>query len=276
MQKIIFRSEIRSYSDCIDQSIINYISEESIETYESFREYSLVAFDWFDPLETESEPVQILLYLDREDLFIICENETAAKAAAALFEMGESNERVLYLGFRNLLRGRAQQLEQVEDQISELDDCVMNGASDELRGRIHDMKDKTLRLRKFYEPVSSVLGQLCINENDLLSEECVRSLANLLNRAEDLCAEVHNLREYLSQVRDSYQSQIGIEQNNIMKVFTLVTSIFLPLTLLVGWYGMNFPMPELSWRFGYAGVIVLSIVICIVWFLVARRRRWFR
>ena len=66
----------------------------------------------------------------------------------------------------------------------------------------------------------------------------------------------------VSQLREAYQSQLSIRQNDLMKVFTVVTAIFLPLTLIVGWYGMNFAnMPELHWRYGYPCVFIVSIGI---------------
>ena len=85
-----------------------------------------------------------------------------------------------------------------------------------------------------------------------------------------------NLRDYVTQMREAYQAQVDIEQNQLMKFFTVITSLFLPLTLLVGWYGMNFSnMPELTWKYGYASIIVLSILICIgmiAWF---KKKKWF-
>ena len=61
---------------------------------------------------------------------------------------------------------------------------------------------------------------------------------------------VLNLRDYLSQVREAYQSQIDINLNNVMKIFTVITAIFLPLSLIAGWYGMNFNMPEYQSPYG--------------------------
>jgi len=83
------------------------------------------------------------------------------------------------------------------------------------------------------------------------------------------------LWEYIHQVRESYQSQIEIEQNNLMKVFTMVTSIFLPLTLIVGWYGMNFQMPELKWRYGYPFLIAVCILVSAIWYIIFKKKKWF-
>lgn len=276
MQKIIFRDQIGSYADFIDQSIIDYISAESIETYESFADYSLIAFDWYDLDRLSSPPAQIIIYLDREDVFFICENQTSFDVTQALFQEAESNERAVYQFFRNLFKGDAHKLERMEDKISALDDSIMAGHGGGKRERIAEMKYETLRLKKFYEPLESVFESLCDNDNGLISDGELKRFEVLRSRAADLLAQTMNLREYISQVRESYQAQIGIEQNDLMKLFTLVTSIFLPLTLLVGWYGMNFSMPEFGWRFGYAGVIAVTLIICAVWFLVFKRKNWFK
>lgn len=69
---------------------------------------------------------------------------------------------------------------------------------------------------------------------------------------------------------------MDMEQNKLMKVFTVVTSVFLPLSLIVGWYGMNFKnMPELSWPFGYGLVAICCAVVTIVMLLVFKRKKWF-
>ena len=79
----------------------------------------------------------------------------------------------------------------------------------------------------------------------------------------------------MAHLREAYQSQLSIRQNDLMKVFTVVTAVFLPLTLLTGWYGMNFvSMPELRWRYGYPAVIVLGAAIVgglLYWF---KRKKW--
>ena len=82
-------------------------------------------------------------------------------------------------------------------------------------------------------------------------------------------------REYITQLRDLLQSQLDIRQNRIMTVLTVITSIFMPLTLIAGWYGMNFRyMPELEWKYSYPVLILISVaivVVCLVWF---RKKKW--
>ena len=84
------------------------------------------------------------------------------------------------------------------------------------------------------------------------------------------------MRKYAMEIWEIYQSQISIRQNDIMKILTIVTTIFLPLSLLAGWYGMNFEyMPELHWRYGYVGVIILSVgIVTFSMFLFRKKNYW--
>ena len=82
-------------------------------------------------------------------------------------------------------------------------------------------------------------------------------------------------REYVSQLRDLMQTQLDVRQNRIMTVLTVITSIFMPLTLIAGWYGMNFRyMPELEWRLGYPVVIAVSLVIVVASLVFFKKKRW--
>ena len=77
------------------------------------------------------------------------------------------------------------------------------------------------------------------------------------------------------QLRDLYQAHIDIKQNRIMTVLTVVTTIFMPLTLIVGWYGMNFKyMPELEWQWGYPVVILVCVVIAVGSLLFFKKKKW--
>ena len=97
-----------------------------------------------------------------------------------------------------------------------------------------------------------------------------------MHRVELLQNHVHLLRENVLQIRELYQSMQDARQNKIMVVITIVTTIFLPLTLITGWYGMNFVyMPELQWRYGYLAVIMISVVIVIAEIIYFKKKKFF-
>ena len=95
-------------------------------------------------------------------------------------------------------------------------------------------------------------------------------------RIERLQNHVHLLRENILQLRELYQSQQDAQQNKIMCILTVVTTLFLSLTLLTGWYGMNFAyMPELHWKYGYPAVIIAAIVIVAIEIMYFKKKKFF-
>ena len=274
MQKVIYMQQIQEYSEYIDQSVIDYINDGQIETFESFDTYDFIAFDWYDLKNLSAPPAQIIIYLDADDIFYICENETSYKVAKRFFSHGETNEQALYIFFCNLFKGSTAYLESLENEISALDDEVSSRIKDGQKGKITDFRYNILKLRRYYDQLESIFECICDNDNSLVSEHSLRYFEILKSRSIKLVSQLTSLREYIMQVRESYQAQIGIEQNDLMKVFTMVTSIFLPLTLIVGWYGMNVQMPEFKWKYGYPFVAVLSAVVCIVWLIVFKKKKW--
>lgn len=276
MQKVIYREEIPKYADYFEKPVAEYISEGLVETYEGFEKYSLVAFDWYNINDLEEEPSQILVYIDEDDLFYICENERAYEVASRNFVASTTNEKALYFFFKNLFRGDSKYIEQLEDELEELDDLTMKGEDEKTSQKIVDLRYNVLRLRKYYQQLKFMFEELCEDDTEAIGEEYMKYFEILKNRCVNLKSSIDNMWDYIIQIRSTYQAQVDIEQNHLMKVFTMVTSIFLPLTLVAGWYGMNLKMPEFEWEYGYPAMIGLCILIIVVWLIVFKKKKWFK
>ncbi len=168
-------------------------------------------------------------------------------------------------------------LEKIENSITELEECILTDKrmNADRSQSIIALRRKLLKMKRYYEQLSFVLSELAENENNTMPPELQKRFAAVDRRSDYLLNFVLHLREYTTQVREAYQAQIDIEQNQIMKLFTVITTVFLPLTLIVGWYGMNFKMPEYEWEWGYASVIIISACICIAGVLIFKKKRWF-
>lgn len=141
--------------------------------------------------------------------------------------------------------------------------------------RIIAWRRELLRLKRYYEQLSAILDELAANENQLLTRPVRRRMVILGSRMDRYLGAVRNLQDIISQMREAYQSQLAIQQNQLMKLFTVVTVVFLPLTLLTGWYGMNFVgMPELTWKYGYPVAIVVSVVIVVALLRHFKKKNW--
>ncbi len=137
------------------------------------------------------------------------------------------------------------------------------------------MKKEFLILRNSYEQLIDIVSSLEDNDNEIFEDDDLRYLSNFKDKVKRLREDIDMLRSSVSHLQDAYSSYLDLKTNHIMGVFTAVTTIFFPLTLVVGWYGMNFEnMPELSWRFGYLFVIIVSILVVSVLTIIMKKRKW--
>ena len=186
-----------------------------------------------------------------------------------------SLERFLYDFLEQIVEDDLPVMERYEAELNMIEDSILNNKGPEDLGRVNEIHSDIRKLLVHYEQIIDMTQELEENENGFFSEENLRYIhlfMNLLARRHDSAA---SLRDYTMQVRDLYHAQLEVRQNRIMTLLTIVTTIFMPLTLLVGWYGMNFRyMPELEWRFGYPVVIVVSIVIAVSCLLYFKKKKW--
>ncbi len=228
----------------------------------------------------EEKPAQTELFFTGEALLLVGgESRTEAKLAGALEHWeGEAPgpARALLLYFSCLLAGDAAFLADVEEEIAHMEEKATQDAPP--RGyirQISQMRRRLMALKRYYEALFDLLEDLEENQNGYFTAEQLRALHIHTNRADRLVNTVVNLREYITQVREAYQNQLDLSLNSTMKLFTVLTAIFFPLTLIAGWYGMNLRMPEYDHPYAYPMVIGLSVLVVAVCVYIFRRKKWF-
>ena len=207
---------------------------------------------------------------------IIDKDYSAQKAFEAALQQTIVRERniprILNRFFKELIKSHAGVYHRFRKKISELEMRVWEKIEEDsnFESELSNINNELLTLFSYYDQLEDFCQELAENENEIFTEEELTIINLLSKRVERYGANIRILREYSNQLRESYQAQLDLHLNKIMKIFTVVTTIFLPLTLVVGWYGMNFThMPELSWEYGYITVIILSIAIVVLglcWF----------
>lgn len=183
--------------------------------------------------------------------------------------------RFLYDFFEQLIARDLHRLEKLEDRIEALEDRVLADELDGFSAPMTALRKEASAWFRYYSQLDDVACELRENENGFFSDGEQLLFRMLEDRVIRLREESQLLRESCTQVQSLFQAEIDIRQNRIMQILTIVTTIFLPLTLLVGWYGMNFSgMPELTWKYGYPVIVVVSIVIVGISLWVCKRKKF--
>ncbi len=169
--------------------------------------------------------------------------------------------------FMTLVEEDTLYLASLEREIANMEEIILRGETEHFHYRMLGIKKEISRLYCYYSQMTDVGESLMAWDG---------ACSRFIERVDRMKQEAQSLREYAMQVQDVYQSEISIHQNNVMKFLTVVTTIFLPLTLIAGWYGMNFyNMPELSWKYGYPVVSGISLIILIVCLWFFRKKKFF-
>ncbi len=235
-----------------------------------------LAFCWCNMENTRTSNERQCIYCSAEDFLFFGDSPRCIKIVQAMPKDAEPFQ-VLIDFFFQLTGGDVDRLERFENSINELELSILQ-TEKPMKGvslRIIEMRRSLLKIKRYYEQLGTVTDRLAENENGLIPQKLVPRCEALNRHIHYLIKSVTELREFVTQVREAYQAQIDIEQNQIMKIFTVITGIFLPLTLIVGWYGMNFQIPELGWQHGYLYVTLLSLGICGFSCWMFKRKKWF-
>ncbi|CAB5079422.1 Magnesium and cobalt transport protein CorA [Olavius algarvensis associated proteobacterium Delta 3] len=166
-------------------------------------------------------------------------------------------------------------LEAIGEKIEALEgDITDEPGSDTLRA-IHRLKREMIFFRKQVWPMREIVSSLIRSESDLVSMSNEAYLADVYDHTVQVLDTVESFRDVLSSMLDLYMSTISNRMNEVMKVLTIIATIFIPITFVAGIYGMNFKfMPELEWKWGYVAVWGVIAVIALAMVAYFRRKKW--
>lgn len=217
-------------------------------------------------------------YMTRESIYLIEDTgdikQWIAKQAEKMRDVNTPDEILLQI-LEQMIENDILYLSHLEKEMEDMEDGLNSGHAKNFFSHLTRYRQKLSELNAYYEQLSSV-------GDKIQSHEFITSVGNseqwdrYSRRTERLQNHVHLLRENVIQLRELYQSQQDAQQNKIMCMLTVVTTLFLPLTLLTGWYGMNFAyMPELQWKYGYITVIIAAVVIVVIEIIYFKKRKFF-
>ena len=166
-------------------------------------------------------------------------------------------------------------LEKIGERIELLEEELVENPSTQTLQEIHSLKSGMIFLRKSVWPLREVISGLARGESSLIKETTVIYLRDVYDHTIQVIDTVETFRDMISGMLDVYLSSISNKMNEVMKVLTIIATIFIPLTFLAGVYGMNFRyMPELEWHGGYFAVLFLMVIIGLGLLIYFRKKKW--
>ena len=217
--------------------------------------------------------------LDEKGVVLIDSSGKADEMVSEIARIKHSNrpclERFLYDLLEEIVKDDLHLMEKMEKDLDDFEDRIL--AQDEKLdlGRINNMRAQMRELRIHYEQLIDMTQELEENENGFFKEKDLHYLHLFMNRMLRLSDIAASVRDHTTQVRELYQTQLDVRQNRTMTLLTVIATIFMPLTLITSWYGMNFRhMPELEYQWSYPVVIIVCIVIAVACLIFFKKKKW--
>ncbi|WP_040209596.1 magnesium/cobalt transporter CorA [Neobacillus jeddahensis] len=166
---------------------------------------------------------------------------------------------------------------QIEDMLSEIDENSKGRSMETLLDDLFGTRHRLLSLRHTITPMRDLLYRILNSQRETYIQGKHEYFSDIHDHLLKLTEMVEANRELTTDIRDSYISLNSHQTNHVMKVLTVITTIFMPITFIAGLYGMNFHyMPELSWKYGYFGSLFLMVIVTVAMSLWFKKKGWFK
>ena len=184
---------------------------------------------------------------------------------------------VLYLVLDKMVDNYFPLVYQIEDRLNEIDENSKGRTMEELLEDLFDTRHHLLSLRHTITPMRDLIYRV-LNSQRMSSIQGRREYySDIHDHLLKLSEMIEANRELTTDIRDSYISLNSHQTNHVMKVLTVITTIFMPLTFIAGLYGMNFHyMPELTWKYGYFSILILMVIVAMGMSLWFKKKGWFK
>lgn len=283
---------IWSYFDLhplVQEDIVNTTQRPKVETYDNciFFVLRMLSFDT-ESKTLVSEQISVVLGSN----YVLSFQETDNNYFQPIFNRLEAGGRIRtqptdYLAYALLdtvVDHYFNVIEQIGNEIEEVENILFEDeeANQDLLQKVHHIRREVVFLRKSVWPLRDALNTAIRDDSDFISDHTKLFLRDVYDHMIQVIDSVENYRDMVLSLHDLYMSSMSNRMNEIMKVLTIIATIFIPLTFIAGIYGMNFDpgaspynMPELSWYWGYPTSIAIMVVIALIMLYYFKRKGWF-
>lgn len=263
------------------EDILNTHQRPKLEEHE---DYLFVVLKSLLPTEGEftviHEQVSLLIF---EDFVFTFKEKADTLLAPVIKRLENSRGRIRSMGSDYLMYAVLDTIidlnfdimDQLEETLISIEDEIFALPTPELLEKLHEIKLEVIRMRRFVSPTRDLMAGLLRSESELIDPNTRIFLRDVHDHLLRIIESIETHREIISSLLEIYLSSISSKLNEVMKVLTVFSSVFIPLTFITGIYGMNFEsMPELKWAWGYPAIWMVFIVTSGSLFLYFKRKGW--
>lgn len=266
--------EVEDFSDIEALQTLEDSESNFIDLYPKF-----VIGSFAIPRKDSNDLDTFAFYMDRQHLIFIDKYDTAQKILEALVQSGAMRSpttgHCLYVFMKKMLYEDLEYMDKIEDQMEALEERLMEEDMDVSTSRIMRYRRVSMRFVSYYQQLATMAALLSDDENKLMRKDDSHWFDHMENLADRLSARAQNLREYSLQLHELHQTHIDLKQNSIMQVFTIVTVLFAPLTLVTGWFGMNLTkIPGIGMDSMWLVLLIVFAVCTAGLLLFFRKKKW--
>ena len=273
--------EIFNLHPLVQEDILNTQQRPKVEEFEHYLFLVLKDLD-FNPEDQHITTRQIAIVLGKGWVLSFSEDGRDAFAGvAARIQSGRGRIRRLgadYLAYALMdavVDHYFTVLETVAERTQALEEELDVAPDRQVLTELHQLKRQGLMMRKAVWPLREVVAALERGEHDMVADSTKPYLRDVYDHAIQVIDATEALRDTLASLMDLYLSIVSNRMNQVMKVLTIIATLFIPLTFIAGLYGMNFKyMPELDWKWGYFVVLGLMAILAGAMLLYFRRKKW--
>ncbi len=166
-------------------------------------------------------------------------------------------------------------IERISSKMEELEARIISGEDGKILHRVHGIRREILFMRRTVFPLLEAFRRLEIESSEFFDEEVLPLFGQLHDHVLEVLEILEGQRDMANSLVELYYSTISMKTNDIIRILTVVSTIFIPLTFITGLYGMNFHyMPELYWRYGYPAVLLTMLAIAVGMLVYFRKKGW--
>lgn len=262
--------------------IEDILSTDHMPKLEDYDEYLFLIIEGMNLVEDGELEVEQFSFILFKDLVISFQQSDSKIFDSILSRLSEgSNIRkngaddLLYALTDTIVDNYFLVVERIGENIDEVEDIVLLNPKREVLQEIYKLKRDLIYIRKTLWPMRNAISSISKNDYDLVDEKTLYYFRDVYDHIIQMIDIIETYRDICSGMLDTYLSSISNKTNDIMKVLTIFSTIFIPLTFIAGVYGMNFRyLPELNWKYGYASFWIISAIITGVLLRFFKKKNW--